>query len=813
MVYFRSASMGLFQIYFRKEQAYYCTRELGNLGIVQFCDISPKKNLLKRPFTSFIVYCNELETKLIYILKEIKHAGIKIPQLTDMPHALDHNEITDMGITIKKMQVEIEELSKTCKDLEEGLWELKEMKLILSNLNMIIDDGIHTHLYPLLTRAVRNESKADMTLDLTGLHIICGTLAPEKIIGFQRVLWRITYGNIFVKQFTHTTVFESKRVEKSVFLIVVYGEKFKALVLKVCSGYAAKLYVCPKQKFDREIMMVNIISQIYDQLIALKRATEFRAEILKFASIKALPYLVIVRKMEAIYFALNSMAHDHTKKCVVAQCWIPLDNVGQVEQALRRGGKLTHSPVPPILSRIKTNQTPPTYNVTNKVLAGFQALVDSYGIACYGEINPAPFAMISFPFLFAVMFGDLGHGTIMLLFAICLILNENNLHKYVRKNEIAKIFFNGRYIILLMGIFSMYTGLIYNEVFGKGFNLFGSKWSINNLSETEVINTLDDFRLSPSTLDYAKTPYPFGIDPVWSVAKNQIMFINSYKMKISIIIGVIHMIFGICLSLINFINFKDYVSIFCEFIPKVLFICSLFVYLCLLIVMKWNIYAANNDPVHINTSERCAPSVLITFIDMVLFKATEQLSSECETYMYSGQKLVENFLITIALVSVPWLLLAKPIVRIVQFKRGTFDIDEEEGISGLLIHQSISAIEYVLGTVSHTASYLRLWALSLAHEQLSDVLWERIFVKAYFFDKIYDFVFVFVAFAIFAVLTVAILVLMEGLSAFLHTLRLHWVEFQSKFYMGDGYLFAPFSYQHILEDEYESLRPRLVARK
>ena len=65
--------------------------------------------------------------------------------------------------------------------------------------------------------------------------------------------------------------------------------------------------------------------------------------------------------------------------------------------------------------------------------------------------------MVSFPFLFGVMFGDIMHGALLTIFGIYLLCAK------AEKGSLAHQMAPVKYLFTMMGIFSFYCGLIYND--------------------------------------------------------------------------------------------------------------------------------------------------------------------------------------------------------------------------------------------------------------------------------------------------------------------------------------------------------------
>lgn len=807
-------------------------------------------NAFQRRYINELVRCDSLEQKLNDMISEIKKDKITIDManIEDLPKPLfrdfvqTESMITKYLFELKTLKNNLSDVQKLCTKEYLRQRTLMKMSELLELIN-VADDGDGERLENLLT--VREFPRAENTQ--SGLvtrfkfSTITGLIDAHRMMSFEKMLWRLFGKNV------HTRIMylddpiptgdpNDPFVHKNFFAVFFNGQtNIRAKLVKLCSAFNANTF---EMSHDINADVLQSTQQLSEFKMVVRKSEDCIRQMLLNVSSKVAEWKMQCVKYRAIFTALNKFNFNIAQKCMVVKLWCPVSDERYLSELCQRFNQTGLGISSILLERIEHNPDEeneyPTFFRLNKFTQGFQNIVDSYGVANYQEMNPAPYTIITFPFLFAVMFGDAGHGIIMFMFALWMVLKESSLGGDGRKikNEIWALFFGGRYIILLMGIFSIYTGLIYNDVFSKSVNIFGSSFFVPtglNSSKTDQMTELNPLNASTGS------PYPFGVDPIWQLSANKILFLNSYKMKMSVILGVSQMLFGVSLSLLNHMHFRRYLNIFCEFIPQVGFLMFIFGYMNLLIFAKWFKYD--------RSTQGNAPSILINLINMFLMKYPE--GPDAPIYLqewYPGQRVVQTFLLIGALLCIPWILFPKVFIlwRRNQVKTRQFGLFSENALDQLsqneligengplsngsgyseqsdknhghkefdfgdtFIHQAIHTIEYCLGSISHTASYLRLWALSLAHAQLSEVLWNMVFRPGlsgmHSMPHSVNALLTFVCFSVWAVLSVAVLIVMEGLSAFLHALRLHWVEFQSKFYTGAGVSFEPFSFKTILSE-------------
>ncbi|XP_022069595.1 T cell immune regulator 1, ATPase H+ transporting V0 subunit a3b [Acanthochromis polyacanthus] len=818
---FRSEEVCLVQLFLQSGSAYNCVSELGELGLVEFRDLNPNVNAFQRKFVGEVRRCEELEKTFTFLEQEINRSLSPpmqgpLPLPSPTPSAPQPRELITIEEESERLARELREVSRNRDSLRAQLTQLCQYKGVLTRTHSLTASQAPPQV-------LESQGLFDNRQDVH-LSFVAGVVHPWKVPSFERLLWRACRGYIIVDfremedRLEHPDTGEM--VQWTVFLISYWGEQIGQKVKKICDCFRTQTFAYPESSAEREEILQGLQGRIEDIKSVLSQTEAFLQQLLVRAVAVLPQWKVRVQKCKAIQMVLNLCSPSVTDKCLIAEAWCPTAKLSELQNALREGGRKSGSGVDSFYNRLHSSTPPPTLFPLNSFTTGFQSIVDAYGVASYREVNPAVYTIITFPFLFAVMFGDVGHGLLMTLAALWMVLEEKDPKLNKNNNEIWKMMFGGRYLILLMGLFSIYTGAIYNECFSRGLSTFNSAWHVGPMFEKNIWNASvlagnQYLSMDPNQTGVFTGPYPFGIDPVWGMANNKLTFLNSYKMKMSVIIGIIHMTFGVSLSLFNYLHFRKISSLLFVLIPELFFMVSLFGYLVFMVVYKWTVYTAADS--------RTAPSILIHFIDMFLF--TENPDNPP---LYRGQNLVQTILVVLALLSVPILLLGKPTCELVIFKlrrrrhfyvvedrrllvndessintrqgetEGAAAEEEEFDTANVFMHQAIHTIEYCLGCISNTASYLRLWALSLAHAQLSEVLWVMVMRIALKWEGYVGSVVLFVIFAFFAVLTVAILLVMEGLSAFLHALRLHWVEFQNKFYSGTGYKLSPFSFSSII---------------
>jgi len=317
----------------------------------------------------------------------------------------------------------------------------------------------------------------------------------------------------------------------------------------------------------------------------------------------------------------------------------------------------------------------------------FEKLVKAYGLPSHNEVDPTIFIVFTFPLIFGIMFGDIGHGIILTVAGLLVIIQRK---KGLPGSEIIRSVFEAGELLLLCGISAIIGGLIFGEFFGYHLSHFGI--------ETPPLGFILEYLPSIGR----------HFSPI---EEPMLMF------KLALLVGTMHISLGISLNLFGKLANKEYKEALIE--P----VCWLWFYVGLMYLVLLG-FGVNID----TWTSNLFPTVTLLVILPIIF-------------MFVGKIVLEGF-----------------------------------------IESFSSTFEIVISSLGNTVSYGRILALALVHGVLGQVLTMADALGL-------------IGVAIIAIGTIFLIMMLEGLIVFIHTVRLHWVEWFSKFYKGEGTEYKPFVLQ------------------
>lgn len=596
----------------------------------------------------------------------------------------------------------------------------KEEILIAQNLKMM-------EISNKFTRDLQNPNETAIELEFQ-----TAIAETEKKMMIKKMLKQRLRRNIYIK--AHDTVLDPGHKKYTVFIIYTLGEDNQQHAHKVVESLGGRLYDCNSNREERMAQL----EKRSDEIKRICKTIDTQISIILNKIEKSLNSIIYsLHKEKEIFKTMSKLESIDNGQCYTGEGWV----LGRDLEQLNRLKSFKNDEGRFVFEVTKSDSIHPTHFKPSKFSQSFQDLTNVFGVPKYRELNPAVFMIFTFPFLFGAMFGDIFHGLILLVLSLLMITFYDKING---KCGVFQIILQGRFVVFTCSLSAIWFGFLYGDFASLPVSLFKSQYEVGRT-------------------------YPFGIDPIWHHADNKMVFINSMKMKLSLIIGFFHMGLGSLISIYNTSYFKNKIDLICTAIPQAIAFFAFLGYLVFLCVYKW-----------IVTIDR--PSIVNTLISMYTdpFNIKDQ--------MYPGQMYVQLLVFSFILMTIPWMIFSKPIYMILM-KRVSSD-----GMLDLWINSGIHTVEFCLGLISNTSSYLRLWAVSLAHVQLTSVLHEFTIGSSNLILK-------FLTLPIYLFGTFMLLIGLEGLSACLHALRLNWIEFFSKFYSGGGQEFKPMNFKVPEEEE------------
>jgi len=595
--------MKLYTLQIPKDVAWDVMFDMGQAGHSQFIDLNKDEPVHTLPYHRQVKACEEAERKLAYIHDQCNKYFVTVtpPENTEgfmtQLKRITQSKKKATSLLLEEIQKEIERQEKFIQEQNIRVKESGEILRKSKDFAQVLK--VAFKMIPQLNQQQKALSDVEKGTGINArlieqkLYIdrIAGVANTEDVARLRKLVFRATKG----KSFMYAEQYEDKdepEERKSVYIISFYdGAHTVDKIQRICDSFTGQRFVLPEFN-DFEKTFEQVKKTIVNQKSIFERTqSEIRKQLMDFDTIKGSSdgierpsstiyiYKMFLAQEKTLYQTLNMMKSQ--KDYLLGYYWSPAEYEFNIKTALQ---KQTATKITEVNNQYGI--MPPTFNKITDFTNVFQMIVDTYGVPTYKEANPVPVSIVSFPFFFGVMFGDMGHGSILCAFGIYLTLMGHKLDKTALKP-----FVEMRYFLLLMGICSTYCGLLYNEFFAMPAQLFSSCYE---LGQREIWKNADGsesntyyYMRKGENQNRLTCTYPMGMDTVWGLSKQRLNLANNIKMKLSVIFGVIHMSIGVVIKGTNLVRKCDIAGLLWEVIGGLIILLGLFGWMNLLIYGKW----------------------------------------------------------------------------------------------------------------------------------------------------------------------------------------------------------------------------------
>lgn len=359
-----------------------------------------------------------LERRVVTVMEELEIERGALP--TKTPHLID----PDIA------QRDIERFEH---EAEAPIHELKEAELQLARLERYIEQ-----LTPLLELDIDLSTLRAMRY----LRVVLGALPTANLERLHSALEHIPF------------ILATLHAENHLTTVVLCGMQQDAEILNRAARSAYLNPLTPPAEYAGTPAEIVAALQV-NVAEAQQHIEENRKSLAYLHGMRANHLRHLLWRLRASRTMAETIAgYDHVKNFHIVSGWVPTTEVAAFKRHIEHAAEhvLIDEPQP----TERAEQIPAALH-NPAALRAFQGLATNYGQPSYGELDPTPVLALTFPLIFGLMFGDVGHG--LLLLAVGVLLLSRKIKALASLSGMGTI-------VALCGVTSTIFGFLYGSLFG-----------------------------------------------------------------------------------------------------------------------------------------------------------------------------------------------------------------------------------------------------------------------------------------------------------------------------------------------------------